>query len=98
MALVPVAMDIAVNVGVLLSDYNSSYCNVEEERWGQDNLESTSQYETCVIVMIFSKSISEFDLLKTAISCWAYMILGVTKDIIIHKDLVELVQLLTVVE
>ena len=80
MALVPVAMDIAVNVGLLLSDFNSSYCNIEEERWGQDNLESTSQDEASVIVVIFSKSVSEFDLLKTAISFWAdiYMILGVT--------------------
>ena len=98
MALMPISMDVAVNVIVFLSDFEPSIGDEEEERWSQESLESTPQDEADKKMLIFSECDSQFDLLETAIRSWTLRLLGPTEDFIVIKELVELVQLLPGIE
>ena len=92
MALMPISMDVAVNVIVFLSDFEPSIGDEEEERWSHESLESTPQDEADKKMLIFSECDSQFDLLETAIRSWTLRLLGPAEDFIVIKELVELVQ------
>ena len=98
MALMPVSMDIAVNVIVFLSDFEPSIGDEEEESWSQESLESTPQDEADKKMLIFSECDSQFDLLETAIRSWTLRLLSPTEDFIVLKEPVELVQLFFSIE
>lgn len=96
----PESMNIAVNGFIFRSNLDSSYYSKEEKSWSQGNLESTSQDDANEEMLIFSESDPQFDLLKTAVGRWTIMVLSltITEELIILKELVELLKLFSSVE